>query len=106
VLQTRQGDDWLDLYAFTLEPQYPVDFEMANHFVSTHPDSIFTKMLIVGLPQRDARLVLKNRELLVTRPTGTTTTTIESYEELLKVLEERFRLKLPAGTRIESAVGT
>ena len=37
--------EWTDLYAFTLEPQYPVDFEMANHFTSTYPRSPFVQTL-------------------------------------------------------------
>ena len=41
VLQTAHGDSWFDFYAFTLEPQDPVDFVVANHFTSTHPDSPF-----------------------------------------------------------------
>lgn len=44
------GDDYLmleadgfgPLYAFTREPFYPVDYEVANYYTSTHPDSFFT----------------------------------------------------------------
>ena len=42
VLQVqRTAPYWLDLYAFTLEPRYLVDYEVASHYVATHPDSIF-----------------------------------------------------------------
>ena len=46
VLQLRDGPAWTDLYAFTLEPHYPVDYEMANHYTSTHPSSRFVQALI------------------------------------------------------------
>ena len=46
VLQLRTGGAWADLYAFTLEPQYPADYEMANHYTSTHPSSRFVQALI------------------------------------------------------------
>ena len=44
------GDDYLmlevdgygPLYAFTREPFYPIDYEVANYYTSTHPDSFFT----------------------------------------------------------------
>ena len=39
VLEGTSGGDWTDLYAFTLERQFPVDYEMANHFTSTYPQS-------------------------------------------------------------------
>ncbi len=42
VLQTRQADRWIDLYLFSLEPQHWIDYKVANHYVSTHPDSQFT----------------------------------------------------------------
>ena len=37
VLQMRRAAGWEDQYAFALQPVYPVDFEMANWFTSTHP---------------------------------------------------------------------
>ena len=37
VLEGNVTAEWSDLYAFSLEPHYPVDFEMANHFTSTYP---------------------------------------------------------------------
>ena len=36
---------WTDLYAFTLERHFPVDYEMANHYTSTHPSSPFVQAL-------------------------------------------------------------
>ena len=49
VVQTLRPRGWIDLYAFTFEPQFPVDYEMANHFTSTHPSSPFTRTLTVQL---------------------------------------------------------
>ena len=39
VLQLRDGEAWTNLYAFTLERHFPVDYEMASHYTSTHPSS-------------------------------------------------------------------
>src|SRR5216684_1464758 len=47
VLQSRRGDEWLDLYAFTLEEAHPVDYEVANYYISTNPHSPFMHMLFV-----------------------------------------------------------
>ena len=42
-----------DLYEFSEEPQTPMDVEVANHFTSTHPDSIFRKTLTIQRTTRD-----------------------------------------------------
>jgi N-hydroxyarylamine O-acetyltransferase len=99
VLQSAQADDWQDLYAFTLEPQYLVDYEMANHYVSTHPASHFVQTLTVQLPTPQARYVLRDYDLTVTRSTGTSTRTLAGDEERLRVLAETFGLDFPPGTR-------
>ena len=36
-----------DLYAFSLEPVLPVDYEVANHFTATHATSSFVTTLTV-----------------------------------------------------------
>ena len=67
VMQSWIDDDWHDLYAFTLEPQYQVDVEMSNHYVSTHPDSRFVQTLTAQRVETGARYVLRNRTLTVDR---------------------------------------
>ena len=47
VLQSMENGGWLDLYAFTREPQHPVDYITGNHYTSTHPHSPFVQNLIV-----------------------------------------------------------
>jgi N-hydroxyarylamine O-acetyltransferase len=47
VLQTLHNDGWFDLYTFTLEAQFPIDYVVANHDTSTHPRSPFTQTLVV-----------------------------------------------------------
>ena len=99
VLQTRERDDWIDLYAFTLEPQYWVDYKVANHYVSTHPDSQFVRGIIVQLPGPEARYSLLNLEFTVERWSSLTSHTLGDPMQLLQVLEETFGLDFPPGTR-------
>jgi N-hydroxyarylamine O-acetyltransferase len=103
VLQSRPLDDWQDLYAFTLEPQLPVDFEVANYYVSTHPESRFTKTLTVQLPTPEVRHVLRDREFLVDRGGQVSGRLIEDEEALLKVLDKVFELRFPPGTRFRTS---
>ncbi|ASU81061.1 acetyltransferase [Actinopolyspora erythraea] len=47
-------EGWLDRYTFTLTPQYTVDYEIGNHYLTTHPSSVFRRNLFVQrfLPER------------------------------------------------------
>lgn len=57
--QMRIGDDrWEDVYLFDLHEAVPIDFEVANWYISTHPESLFRKTLFVTLPREDHRLIL------------------------------------------------
>lgn len=101
LLQSLRDGDWIDMYAFTLEPQEMADYEMANHYVSTHPSSRFVQTLTVQLPGTRARYVLRNRELTEDRGSSAAATrTIAGDEELLAVLADAFGLHLPPGTRL------
>ena len=62
-LQMRLADRWGALYRFNLEPRVPADYEVANWFTSTHPDSRFTNGLIVSLAPEGRRMNLLNTGL-------------------------------------------
>lgn len=100
ILQYLQQGAWTDLYAFTLEPQFPIDYEMANWFTSTYPDSIFLRLLLVQSPRPETRYRLRNREFTVEQAgRRDETRTIKDEDELLALLAETFGLVFPIGTR-------
>ena len=96
ILQSRRNDAWLDLYAFTLEPQQAVDYEIANHYMSTHPDSRFVQTLTVQLPGTQRRMILRNRDLIEDRGDAVFERKIESDDEFVSALKEYFRLDMPS----------
>jgi N-hydroxyarylamine O-acetyltransferase len=100
VLQSERSEGWLDVYSFTLEPQYPVDYQVANWYTSTHPKSVFRSMLRVQMPGPEVRLTLVNRTLIETTAKGNRETEVGDDSGLLRVLQERFGLCFPEGTRI------
>jgi N-hydroxyarylamine O-acetyltransferase len=103
VLQAGSGNTWTDLYAFTLEPHYPVDFEMANHYVSTHSNSRFVQTLTVQFSTTEARYNLRNQEFGIDRGGGELSgRMVGSEEELLRLLAETFGLAFPPGTRFRT----
>jgi N-hydroxyarylamine O-acetyltransferase len=99
ILQSLRNDTWTDLYSFSLEPQLAVDFEPANHYSATHPDSRFVRRLTVQLPTPEVRYLLRNRELVLDRGGTVTRRVLADDDELLAVLAETFGLRFPAGTR-------
>jgi N-hydroxyarylamine O-acetyltransferase len=99
ILQSLRNDSWTDLYSFSLEPYLAVDFEPANHYTATHPDSRFVRTLTAQLPTPDVRYMLCNRELVLDRGGTVTRRVLADDDELLAVLAETFGLRFPAGTR-------
>lgn len=99
ILWGLRPDGWLDLYSFTLEPQLPVDYEVANHYTSTWPRSPFVTKIIAQRSGLDERWMLIDDELRVERPDETERWTVTSSAERLVILSERFDLAFPDGTR-------
>jgi len=99
VLQSATADSWDDLYAFTLDRQYPADYELANYYTSTHPDSRFVQNLTAQRLTPDMRRILRNRDYSEERDGATILRTLASDDEVLDVLAESFGLEFPRGTR-------
>ncbi len=98
VLQSWSLDGWVDLYSFGMEEHYPVDYEVANHYTSTYPGSVFRRMLLAQQPGPDVRTMLVNRTLIERTASGSTETPVGDNAELLETLSARFGLHFPAGT--------
>jgi N-hydroxyarylamine O-acetyltransferase len=99
VLQSRRREEgWLDLYAFSLEPHEPIDFEVANWYVSTHPESRFVQTLTAQTSTTQVRYLLRNNDFITSDGAGEQVRQVEG-EELLRVLAESFGLHFPPGTR-------
>lgn len=101
VMQSLRGGQWIDMYAFTREPQELIDYEVANHYTSTHPASRFVQTLAVQLPGPERRLLLRNRELTIDCGEDATSRVLHDQEELLTVLAESFGLHFPPGTHFQ-----
>jgi len=99
TLQSLREQSWTELYSFSLEPCLAVDFEPANHYTATHPDSRFMRTLTAQLPTPEVRYRLRNRELMLDRGAGVSRRILADDDELLAVLAGTFGLRFPAGTR-------
>lgn len=92
-LEARLGGDWSSLYRFSLQEQMRVDYEVANWFTSTHPQSLFLNHLIASRPGTGCRYALFNNRFTVRRLDSAGERRILSGEaEFGDVLAERFGL--------------
>jgi arylamine N-acetyltransferase len=88
-------DQWENVYSFDLRESLPMDYEVANWFISTHPESLFRKTLLVTATREDLRLVIAFGEFTKRYPDGRAEKRpIESDEDLRDLLIREF--KLPA----------
>lgn len=99
LLQLASGDSWVDMYWFTLEPQAPVDYEVANHYTSTHPQSRFMLGLTCALTTAEGRVTVRGNERVQRRGEDVEREVIEDGERLLEVLARDLGLRFPSGTR-------
>lgn len=66
TLERRDGQEWVPEHAFGLDPAWPSDFELAHHYVSTHPRSPFVDKLVVFRTETDRLRSLIGNTLTVT----------------------------------------
>jgi N-hydroxyarylamine O-acetyltransferase len=71
-LEAKLGEQWASLYHFSPLEQMAVDYEVANWFTSTHPNSLFVNHLIAARLDSVARYTLFNNKFTVRNRDGTT----------------------------------
>lgn len=96
VLSMRDSDGLEgDLYEFSEDPQTPGDVAVANHYTSTHPESIFRKSLTIQRATRRERTILRSEALTRYRD-GRMTEEPVARERLRDVARDLFGVELPS----------
>jgi N-hydroxyarylamine O-acetyltransferase len=95
VLQTWVQGGWRDVYEIHPDEVFPIDWMVANHYTSTHPESRFVRFLTVQIPTPECRRVLKGRTLTETRQGAVQVRQLQD-EEVVPLLRTQFNLRLPA----------
>jgi N-hydroxyarylamine O-acetyltransferase len=105
-MQSLVRGSWLSLYRFDLRPVPLIDYVVANHYVSTHPDSNFVKHLNVARTTSEGRLSLRDREFTLRRiGHEPRRRTLDSVAEIRRVLESEFLIRLPAHPWLDQRLG-
>jgi N-hydroxyarylamine O-acetyltransferase len=104
ILSMRDAADVeTDLYEFSEDPQTTGDIEVANHFTSTHPESIFRKTLTIQRSGRDERTILRSDTLMRYRQ-GRLAESSVSRDRLSETVREEFAIDLPNGPFVFESV--
>jgi N-hydroxyarylamine O-acetyltransferase len=105
VMQAKVRDAWISLYRFDLQEQLLPDYELANWYLSHHPQSRFVTGLLAARPAADRRYALLDNELAVHHLNGPTEKRIlASAAELRETLERDFLLTLPQAPELDAAL--
>jgi N-hydroxyarylamine O-acetyltransferase len=104
VLQWQRDGGWQDLYA--IEPGEPgdIDFEMANWYTCTWPESGFVQTMTAQRATPDARYTLRNYTLTEDARDTSFVRTLRR-EEIAPVLRGVFGLDVPDGARFRALDG-
>lgn len=97
-LQAKLGDEWSPLYQLSLQDQAASDWEVANWYTSTHPESRFIQGLMAARCDEHCRYGLYNMDLRIYRDDGMEHRRLRTAQELESVLRAVFRMELPEGS--------
>src|SRR5207237_9236342 len=86
----------MDKSDFSNDPQTPTDVEVANHFTSTPPESVFRRTLTIQRSGRHERVILRSGMLTRYRDGWMTEEPIDRAQ-LPRVARELFGVELPDG---------
>jgi N-hydroxyarylamine O-acetyltransferase len=95
TLHARRDGTLVPGWITTLEEEYPVDFEMANHWTATCPSSPFLQIMMMSAATKDGRVNVMNREVTVIGPNGAVKKELTDRRELRALLADHFGFDLP-----------
>jgi len=104
VLEASFGAEWKPLYRFTLEPQFPADFEVSNWYLCHHPSSFFRQTLIGARTTPEGRYALRNNAIAIHRDNKTEKRTLKDAAALRSSLEKELGLKLPESSELDAVL--
>jgi len=95
TLQARLGQSWEHIYRVVFLPRVDDEYEIANWFTGTHPQSPYVNNIIAALPGPNrTRLTMFNARFNVRHPSGEVDRrTLQGQDEYRNVLETQFGLE-------------
>jgi N-hydroxyarylamine O-acetyltransferase len=101
----RDGNDWvlnvtkdgeqIAGWVSTMEEEYPVDFEMMNYYISTHPSSFFTHNILASAPTERGRVNIMNQGVHIVRDGVAEPAHLADRKALRSLVAQHFGFDLP-----------
>ena len=106
TLRANVGGEWRAMYIFDLQRQEDIDYALGNWYVSTHPDSLFARQLMVARTGEGWRRTLNNGSFAIHRVGAESERRqVTDVEELSEVLEREFGIRLPEHAGLKQVLG-
>lgn len=105
TLQAKLIGKWQSFYQFDLQPQEAIDYEVANHYVSTWPTSHFVTSLIAARAAPDRRYGLRGNQLSIRPLAGEAEQrTLATAAEIREALGDLFSIDVPEPARFDETI--
>lgn len=96
TLQAKLAGEWKSFYRFDLQAQAAIDYEVANHYVSTYPTSHFVTSLMAARATPNGRYGLRNNRLSIHPLDGASEQRdLNSAAEIRRSLRDLFGIAVP-----------
>jgi len=102
VLEARLSGEWQPLYRFTMEPQFPADYEVSNWYLCHHSSSFFRQILMGARATLNGRYALRNNMLAIHRNNKTEKRTLPDAAALRSTLENDLAIQLPESSELSA----
>ncbi|OYQ00899.1 arylamine N-acetyltransferase [Pseudomonas mandelii] len=106
TLRANVSGEWRPMYIFDLQRQEDIDYTLGNWYVSTHPESSFTKQLLVARTGDGWRRTLNNGSFAIHRVGAESERRqVADVEELIGLLEGEFGIRVPEHAQLRQVLG-
>lgn len=105
TLRANVAGDWRAMYIFDLQRQEDIDYAVGNWYVSTHPESSFTRQLMVARTGEGWRRTLNNGSFAIHRMGAESERhQVADLDELIDLLKKEFGIQVPAHARLRQVL--
>ncbi|MFJ7285685.1 arylamine N-acetyltransferase [Pseudomonas sp. NPDC099000] len=106
TLRANVSGEWRPMYIFDLQRQEDIDYTVGNWYVSTHPESSFTKQLMVARTGDGWRRTLNNGSFAIHRVGAESERQqVTDVDELIGVLTREFGIRVPENAGLRRVLG-
>lgn len=95
VLRMRREGEAVNAWVTTLEPDNPVDFELANYWTSTAPKSPFRNIVMMSKLRPEGRATVMNQDLTIRIGGDKETVMLKTRHALREIVVKYFGFDIP-----------